>query len=172
MKQVLREISRLNGSLEQEIYMKQLAGEFSISLDSLKEQLELFEKQQRQETKSTQEENGLEKRRAHLSTQVRRKRLRPAYENAERMLLAHMLKSDDVIRKVLDRIGIEFNIDSHRALATYIYALYEEGKEPTPQHLMNRIEDDVMNQLLTDILMIQVGDELSEAELSDYVKKC
>ncbi|MDG3043344.1 hypothetical protein OE903_02350 [Bacillus sp. B6(2022)] len=26
MKQVLREISRLNGSLEQEIYMKQLAG--------------------------------------------------------------------------------------------------------------------------------------------------
>ncbi|BBP90782.1 hypothetical protein BsIDN1_44000 [Bacillus safensis] len=87
------------------------------------------------------------------------------------MLLAHMLKSDDVIRKVLDRIGIEFNIDSHRALATYIYALYEEGKEPTPQHLMNRIEDDVMNQLLTDILMIQVGDELSEAELSDYVKK-
>lgn len=86
------------------------------------------------------------------------------------MLLAHMLKSDDVIRKVLDRIGIEFNIDSHRALATYIYALYEEGKEPTPQHLMNRIEDDVMNQLLTDILMIQVGDELSEAELSDYVK--
>ncbi|PTA85414.1 DNA primase [Bacillus sp. Nf3] len=171
MKQVLREISRLKGSLEQEIYMKQLAGEFSISLDSLKEQLELFEKQQRQETKSTQEENGLEKRRAHLSTQVRRKRLRPAYENAERMLLAHMLKSDDVIRKVLDRIGIEFNIDSHRALATYIYALYEEGKEPTPQHLMNRIEDDVMNQLLTDILMIQVGDELSEAELSDYVKK-
>ncbi|MCY7728859.1 toprim domain-containing protein, partial [Bacillus safensis] len=171
MKQVLREISRLNGSLEQEIYMKQLAGEFSISLDSLKEQLELFEKQQRQETKSTQEENGLEKRRAHLSTQVRRKRLRPAYENAERMLLAHMLKSDDVIRKVLDRIGIEFNIDSHRALATYIYALYEEGKEPTPQHLMNRIEDDVMNQLLTDIMMIQVGDELSEAELSDYVKK-
>lgn len=46
---------------------------------------------------------------------------------------AHMLKSDDVIRKVLDRVGIEFNIDSHRALATYIYALYEEGKEPTPQ---------------------------------------
>lgn len=172
MKQVLREISRLNGSLEQEIYMKQLAGEFSISLDSLKEQLELFEKQQRQEAKSTQEESGLEKGDAHLSTQVRRKRLRPAYENAERMLLAHMLKSDDVIRKVLDRIGIEFNIDSHRALATYIYALYEEGKEPTPQHLMNRIEDDVINQLLTDIFMIQVGDELSEAELSDYVKKC
>ncbi|CAM5565702.1 RNA polymerase sigma factor RpoD [Bacillus safensis subsp. safensis] len=41
--------------------MKQLVGEFSVSLDSLKEQLELFEKQQRQETRSTQEENGLEK---------------------------------------------------------------------------------------------------------------
>lgn len=36
---------------------------------------------------------------------------------------------------------------------------------------MNRIEDDIINQLLTDIFMIQVGDELSEAELSDYVKK-
>ncbi|MGE6629272.1 DNA primase [Bacillus sp. NPDC077027] len=171
MKQVLKEISHLNGSLEQEIYMKQLAGEFSISLDSLKEQLEQFVRQQQQEKSKHKDQNGLEKRRAHLSTQVRRKRLKPAFENAERMLLAHMLKSQEVIRKVLDRIGIDFNIDSHKALATYIYALYEEGKDPTPQHLMNCFQDETISQLLTDILMIQVGDELTEAELSDYVKK-
>lgn len=42
---VLKEVSLLSGPLEQEIYVKQLANEFSISFESLKDQLSVFEKQ-------------------------------------------------------------------------------------------------------------------------------
>lgn len=88
------------------------------------------------------------------------------------MLIAHMIHDRDVIRKVLDRVGFEFNLDQHRAIAAYLYAMYEEGADISIQQLFKRIDDQELSQLLTDILMLQVNQELSEAELSDYVKKC
>ena len=54
---------------------------------------------------------------------------------------------------------------------SFFTSFYEEGAELTPQHLMARVTDDHISQLLSDILMLQVNQELSEAELSDYVKK-
>lgn len=168
IKDVLKEISTLSGSLEQEVYVKQLASEFSLSQESLTEQLSVFSKQ----NKPADNSGETKTRRAHLTTKARQKRLRPAYENAERLLLAHMLRDRSVIKKVIDRVGFQFNIDEHRALAAYLYAFYEEGAELTPQHLMARVTDDHISQLLSDILMLQVNQELSEAELSDYVKKC
>lgn len=83
-----------------------------------------------------------------------------------------MIHDRDVIRKVLDRVGFEFNLDQHRAIAAYLYAMYEEGADISIQELFKRVEDQELGQLLTDILMLQVSEELSEAELSDYVKKC
>ncbi len=83
-----------------------------------------------------------------------------------------MLRDRNVIKKVIERVGFEFNIDGHRALAAYLYAVYEEGADMTPQHLMARMQDEEISQLLSDIGMLQVNEELSEAELSDYVKKC
>ncbi|MED4800821.1 DNA primase [Bacillus atrophaeus] len=167
IKSVLKEISALSGSLEQEVYLKQLAAEFSLSQESLAEQLAVFSKQ----NGPSQNNRETQTRRAHITTKARQKRLRPAYENAERLLLAHMLRDRGVIKKVLDRIGFEFNLDEHRALAAYLYALYEEGAELTPQNAMSKFQDDTISQLLSDILMLQINQELSEAELSDYVKK-
>ena len=45
MKEVLKEISALSGSLEQEMYVKQLASEFSLSVESLTEQLSIYARQ-------------------------------------------------------------------------------------------------------------------------------
>ncbi|MDA7026911.1 DNA primase [Bacillus sp. CLL-7-23] len=167
----LREISSLSGPLEQEIYVKQLANEFSISSDSLKEQLAVFEKQTAARSRQNSRQESKE-RRAYISrTPRKRTGLRPAYENAERILIAHMVHDRNVIRKVLDKIGFEFNIDQHRALATFLYGMYEEETEISIQHLYKRVEDEELSQLLTDILMLQINDELSETEFSDYVKK-
>ncbi|ARC74304.1 DNA primase [Bacillus licheniformis] len=168
---VLKEVSLLSGPLEQEIYIKQLANEFSISFESLKDQLSVFEKQAASRSRESSRQDSKE-RQAAVSRAPRRKTgLRPAHENAERMLLAHMIHDRDVIRKVLERVGFEFNLDQHRAIAAYLYAMYEEGADISIQELFKRVEDQELGQLLTDILMLQVNEELSEAELSDYVKK-
>ncbi|MFT0800134.1 DNA primase [Bacillus swezeyi] len=168
---VLKEVSLLSGPLEQEIYIKQLANEFSISFDSLKDQLSVFEKQAAGRSKESSRQESKERRAAVSRSPRKRTGLRPAHENAERMLIAHMIHDRDVIRKVLDRVGFEFNLDQHRAVVAYLYAMYEEGAEISIQQLFKRIEDQELSQLLTDILMLQVNEELGEAELSDYVKK-
>ncbi|KKB74589.1 MULTISPECIES: DNA primase [Bacillus] len=168
---VLKEVSQLSGPLEQEIYIKQLANEFALSLDSLKEQLSVFEKESAGR-KRDGGRNELQERRTSVPRPPRKKTgLRPAHENAERMLIAHMIRDRDVIRKVLDRVGFEFNLDQHRAIAAYLYAMYEEGADISIQQLFKRIDDQELGQLLTDILMLQINEELSETELSDYVKK-
>ncbi|ATH92433.1 DNA primase [Bacillus glycinifermentans] len=168
---VLKEVSQLSGPLEQEIYIKQLANEFSLSLDSLKEQLSVFEKESAGRKRDSGR-NELQERRTSVPRPPRKKTgLRPAHENAERLLIAHMIRDRDVIRKVLDRVGFEFNLDQHRAIAAYLYAMYEEGADISIQQLFKRIDDQELGQLLTDILMLQINDELSETELSDYVKK-
>lgn len=67
IKDVLKEISTLSGSLEQEVYVKQLASEFSLSQESLTEQLSVFSKQ----NKPADNSGETKTRRAHLTTKAR-----------------------------------------------------------------------------------------------------
>ena len=53
-------------------------------------------------------------------------RVKPAYHNAERYLIAHMLRSIDVTFKVQEMLeGNTLNIDEHQAIITYLYGFYE-----------------------------------------------
>ena len=52
---------------------------------------------------------------------MRKADLKPAYHNAERRLIAHMLRNRDVAYKVQDLLqGNTFNIDEHQAIITYL----------------------------------------------------
>lgn len=70
---VLKEVSQLSGPLEQEIYIKQLANEFALSLDSLKEQLSVFEKESAGR-KRDGGRNELQERRTSVPRPPRKKR--------------------------------------------------------------------------------------------------
>ncbi|GJM72401.1 hypothetical protein HMSSN036_46170 [Paenibacillus macerans] len=54
--------------------------------------------------------------------------LLPAYQVAERRLLSFMLQDEEVARYVGDRLGTNFNIEDHVAIAAYLYAYYAQGK--------------------------------------------
>ncbi|MCR2143899.1 hypothetical protein NSX64_25130, partial [Salmonella enterica] len=61
---VLKEVSLLSGPLEQEIYIKQLANEFSISFESLKDQLSVFEKQAASRSRESSRQDSKERQAA------------------------------------------------------------------------------------------------------------
>ncbi|ALC81656.1 DNA primase [Bacillus gobiensis] len=163
---VLKEISRLPTALEKEVYIKQLSDEFSLSYDSLQEQLSVYD----HNTQQAQKKEAAPKP-AVTQTKAKPWRIRPAYENAERTLLAHMVHDPEMIRKVLDRIGLDFNLDEHRAIAAYIYAMYEEGLDVSISKLMGKMNDQALNQILSEIVMGHNDREISEEELSDYTRK-
>jgi DNA primase len=161
IEEVLREISKLSNPIEWDYYLRQLANEFSLSLSALQQQLERY--------KTTKEKNNHTVPERVVTRQPLQKKLLPAFHNAERMLLAHMLRNRDVALTVQQAIQGEFNIEEHRAIAAYIYAFYEEGNEPDVSALLARLPDD-LKPLVTELSMMLINEDLSNQELNDYIK--
>ncbi|MGZ6539734.1 MAG: DNA primase, partial [Bacteroidia bacterium] len=126
IEEILKEISKLTKAVEKDHYLRQLASEFSLSLDALKQQQkQIFFADKRKSNGKNQTEN----RPLQNFRQVNE--LKPAHFTAERRLIAHMLKNRDVAYKVWDLLkGNTFNIDEHQAIITYLFGFYEDHFNP------------------------------------------
>jgi DNA primase len=163
--QVLKEITQLEKPVERDHYLRQLSDEFSISLDALKSQAYQLYKQNKKRDIGATSRNNISNR------PVLPKRMLPAYHNAERLLLAHMLKDRDIAEKVQDSLQGLFNIEEHSAVAAYLYAFYEEGNSPNVNAFISRIDELDLQRIISELSMLTINEEISQQELADYVKQ-
>jgi DNA primase len=162
IEQILKEISRLEMAVERDMYLRQLADEFELSLEALKEQEKQYSRKQTQKQPPPKP----------LIVPRQTVRIKPAYQNAERLLIAHMLRDVDLTYKVQELMrGNSFNIDEHQAIITYLYAFYESGHEPNVSAFLSFIEDVKLRRILAEIEMISVEGDISEQELLDYINQ-
>lgn len=167
IEEVLKEISKMQNAVEKDHYLRQLATEFSISLEALNQQEKQFQSSMKQ--KSSRKD---EIRQIQLPKVKRESDLKPAHHTAERRLIAHMLRTREVAYKVQDLLqGTTFNIDEHQAIITYLFGYYEEGHPSDPSAFLNYIQDTQLRRLVANIEMMSINDELSDQELSDYIKQ-
>ncbi|KAA9026339.1 DNA primase [Niallia endozanthoxylica] len=168
IEKVLQEVSHLENLVEKDFYIRQLAEEFNLSLDALKEQ-------ERQYSQSThQKEQQHQNRMIQAPSVMLRKaeRIKPAYHNAERFLIAHMMRSIDVTYKVQELMkGNHFNIDEHQAIITYLYGFYEKNHQPDLNSFLDYINDEKLRRIVVDIEMMPINEEISDQELNDYIKQ-
>jgi DNA primase len=168
IEEVLREISKLPKAVERDHYLRQIANEFSLSLDALKTQQSQFFKQLRQkkDNKDWNRNTNLKK-----NTYVQ-KRLLPAFHNSERVLLAYMLRDPDLTFKIQNDIGGGFNIDEHSAIAANLYAYFEDENEPDISKFISRLNGNShLQKIVTELGMLDIKEEISDEELSDYTKQ-
>ncbi|WP_342394363.1 DNA primase [Salipaludibacillus daqingensis] len=163
--QILSEISQLPRALERDYYLRQLAEEFSLSLEALKqEQTTLLKAQQKKE-----------KRQVHQAVQAKTlkqtKKMLSAHENAERELIALMLQSRQIAEQVQIEIGGGFHYDNYQAIAALIYSYYGEGYEPDPSHFIEWVDDKELRRKATELAMKKVNLDFSEQVLHDYLKQ-
>ncbi|MFC0558054.1 DNA primase [Halalkalibacter alkalisediminis] len=166
IEEVLSEISTLTRAVERDHYLRQIAEEFSLSLEALKQELQ-------QNIRSNKKENqysSVDKPKPTRKT-FETKRLLPAYHNAERYLLAHMMRDVEVADAVLERIGGEFNIDEHQAIAAYLFAFYGEGNEANASQFIQSLKDEKLIRITTELAMLSVNEQYQEQELLDYMKQ-
>jgi DNA primase len=98
--------------------------------------------------------------------------LKTKYINAERRLIAHMLKNRDVAYKVQELLaGQTFNTDEHEAIITYLLGFFEDHTEPDTSAFLTYIQDDNLRRMVADIEMMAINDELTNQELTDYIKQ-
>jgi DNA primase len=164
IEEVLKEISMLDKAVEKDYYLRQLAAEFSLSLEALKQQVSITEKRMKKGKSRNMQMQSI--------SAIQKNQLRPAYHTAERCLIAHMLKNSDITYKVQELLqGHTFNIDEHQAIITYLLGFYEEGHQPDSSAFINYLTDEKLKRIVTDIAMMPINDEISDQEMSDYIKQ-
>ncbi|SFL66640.1 DNA primase [Salibacterium qingdaonense] len=172
IEEVLKEMTALSRAVERDFYLRQLADEFSLSLDALKqEQYRIYKDKgvKRHPAPTEEDQEKEEKRRGfdHYSGA----RLHPAHHNAERYLLAHMMRDRDACMEVQEKLGGDFNLDHHAALAAHLYAYYGEGHQAETGSFINHLSDPELIKEASEIAMLDITEHMSENELADYVDK-
>ncbi|MEH7111956.1 DNA primase [Neobacillus niacini] len=164
---ILKEISKLTKAVEKDHYLRQLASEFSISLEALQQQLkQIFFTEKR---KSNGQTPLVNQPRVIVKQD---KKLPKAHFTAERRLIAHMLRNRDIAYKVQDLLqGNTFNTDEHQAIITYLIGFYEEHMNPDSSAFLTYIQDENLRRIIADIEMMSVNEELTNQELTDYIKQ-
>ncbi|RYL91589.1 DNA primase [Sporolactobacillus sp. THM7-4] len=160
IEEVLREISALKRAVERDHYLRLLSEEFSISLDALK-------RQERQMYKEAQKRKERSEKR--LFVPEKRNQIPPAFEMAERRLLARMMRSREITEHVQETLGGSFTFELHQALAAYLYAYYEEGNSPDEGRFIQRLEDPVLQQKAVELSMIPMSEQPEEREIEDCI---
>ncbi|PSL45011.1 DNA primase [Salsuginibacillus halophilus] len=163
---VLAALTDVPRAVEREHYMQQLAEEFSLSLDALKQEQYRMYKQKRRRGEAPQQQ-----KRERTPKTFESGRLRSRFENAERHLLHHMLRDRSTAYTVEQQLGGEFNVNEHTAIAAYLYAYYNEGRPPDVSAFLERLEDEELQRRVCEIDMIENGEYLTEEALFDYIEQ-
>jgi len=165
-------IAELDSPLEREFYLKELSREFDISLEALKQDC-FHHRQQLQKMKPQRDNNDNswnngrnENRRLPSAPAVL-----PAYQVAERKLLARMMQDGETAMAVHEKLGEAFNVEDHAALAAYLYAYYGQGNDPDVSRFIASLQDDRLERTAASILMTDDEFPLDEQLLADYIKE-
>jgi len=164
---ILRELAVIESSVEREYYLKELNEAYDISLDTLSEELN----KQRRKLGRIQRNSRVTNQSTNKSIHpYHNKKILPAFHNAERSLIAYMLKDIRVAEKVQEEIGADFNVDDHKIIATHLYAFYEEGHSPDVSLFIEKLNDQAGKQLVIEIAMTPVHEEISDQVINDYIR--
>ncbi|MGE5701699.1 MAG: DNA primase, partial [Clostridia bacterium] len=114
-------ISTLKSPIERDLYERQLADEFSTSLESIKAEARRIYKQQQKIIPQRDKVEPVWNNSINNGKFMGSASPAPASVRAERMLLHYMMKSQDVAYRVQEECKAEFQSDEHNALAAYLY---------------------------------------------------
>ena len=163
---VLKQLAMIDSSIEREYYLKELSNEYSISLDTLKDELN-NNRQKAGIHKDKREKNRYTNRGSSFTKQ---RKLLPAFHNAERQLISYMLQDVNITDKVQEEIGAAFNVDEHKIIATHLYAFYEAGHPADVSLFIEKLSDQRVKQLVAEIAMAPVLEDISDQVIHDYIR--
>ncbi|WP_404453040.1 DNA primase [Virgibacillus necropolis] len=163
---ILKELAMIDSSIEREYYLKEISNEFNVSIETLKQEMPTYRKEVGQ-NKDKREENRYTNR---AKNNYQTKKLLPAFQNAEKQLIAYMLKDAAITDKVQEEIGAAFNMDAHKIIAIHLYAYYEEGHSSDVSYFIEKITDQDIKNLVIEIAMIHTDENISDKEIKDYIR--
>jgi DNA primase len=148
LRDAVRIVAKRDSPTEREMLLKELSREFDVSLESLQQEC----LQHRQNLASSSEFRDIPRKKWNTEgngtrASPRHPPLLPAHVQAERRLIAWMLADREVAATVEKRLGSEFHVADHAALAAYLYAYYAQGNDPDVGRFLASLEDERLERL-------------------------
>ncbi|WP_232695354.1 DNA primase [Brevibacillus daliensis] len=168
VKQALSFIVSLPNAIERDMYERQLAEEYGLSLEAVKLEAKKLFKQQKL---SNQRDKDTTRRNNSINNGKSAVAKAPAHEMAERMLLYYIMRNPEIAWRVQQECNVDFQVDEHSALAAYLYAYYAEGRQPDPGAFIHYVEDEKCKQLASGLAMMQCKEDVSDKEIEDFIKQ-
>lgn len=164
IQQILDELAMIDSSIEREYYLKELSSEFGLSVNTLHEELQAI----RQKLKLPRDNGAHNRYNKHTSSFRKATKLLPAFQNAERLLLARMLQDINITDQAQHEIGVNFTIEDHKIIATHLYAFYEGVQEPDLSGFIDYLAEEKLRKIVIEIAMIPLIDHVTDQEINDY----
>ncbi|WP_102026998.1 DNA primase [Salirhabdus sp. Marseille-P4669] len=164
VEKALDEIAKLPKPFERDHYLKELEMNFHISMDTLHQEIDI-----RRRKFDKQKDNQETPRHTNIRHNPMVEKVYPAFQNAERRLIALMIKNRNIAERVQDEIGGSFLITEHQVIVTYLYAYYEEGHEPDISRFIEYLPESDLKNIIANIAMIAIPDDVSDQEIIDYI---
>jgi len=167
LRDAVRIVAGRDSATERELMLKELAQEFGVSLESLKQDVANVRSQQKMagagDIPAGTWNNVWNEKRSFSKLP----NIPPTYVTAERQLLSWMMQDAETAALVRERLGERFLVQEHAALAAYLYAYYASGREPDPGRYIATIGDDRLEQMASAIALLDVpySDEALEGNL-------
>ncbi|WP_282198002.1 DNA primase [Collibacillus ludicampi] len=172
--EAVRIISELKSPVERESYLRQLAGEFDVSLESLSMEVEVATKSLKTRKNgdipprmwNTNRDNGKQVVKESLQSKLPL----PAHLEAERKLLSYMLIDEGAARQVQETLVDEFSVDEHAALAIHLYHFYGENEKPNPALFIAQLDDPVLIQLASELVVEAENLDMRPGLVEEYIQ--
>jgi len=170
--EAVRIIAELDTSTEREFYLKELSREVAISFESLKQDcFQVREKKYKMKAPRDNNDVSWNNGRNENRRTSQMPAILPAYQVAERLLLARMLQDAELASQVHDKLGEDFNVEDHAALAAYLYAYYAQGHDPDASRFIASLQDSRLERIAASILMTDEEFPFDDHLLDEYVKE-
>ncbi|MBD8003595.1 DNA primase [Bacillus norwichensis] len=162
IEEAMNELSKLTNPIERDLYTRQIADEFSLSLEVLEsQQKKLVQIEGRKQQKPP---DGL------VQAPPKKKKVVAAHLTAERLLIARMIRDEEATFRIMAMLENQsFHYDEHQAIITYLLGYYAAGNPPDPLHFLDHLPDKKLRAIVTEIEMMAVDSEDTEQELKDCV---
>lgn len=167
IQEVLEHLVGNTSPIEQDLYIRQLADETSLSPQAIAAQLREIEANSIKNAKKEQKKVMIES-----PVSVVKQKTPTATERAERLLFSHMLHDLSVVdRFVLENNLTPFVHDDYNVLFIKLIGFYDEQRLANYQRFAEIVEDSRLRSLIMEAASIDRDSDRMEAEILDCLKQ-
>jgi DNA primase len=153
LRDAVRIIARKDSPTERELLLKELAQEFGVSLDTLKQESAEVRQHEKLGNAGDIPAGSWNNVWNEKKSSSKHPQVLPAYMQAERQLLSWMMTDGETAFLVQQRLGDDFFVEDHAALAAYLYAYYTQGNDPDVGRFITFLQDDRLERAASSIAL-------------------